>query len=314
MKRLLSFLIVASLLLCLIPESFAQINDASLVLGVGFQQKEVYAGDEHTYLNVFTISFDNHKIITAEDIPEPVDFRFFTETGAEFSSTGITISVEILESSGNYFGACNVTVTSGVAPGEYYFATSAGGYPVSPAEGQYSILTVSEAAVIDDPIVEEPVIITNAGRSLSLSDIVYINSYVNIPTTDQYNPGYICDNGGLLVFGSAVSDESGTIAAAAQSGNYIVSGLRTTKTNGQYTQRTKGIPPNQYRDTCYLRFYLKLTDDTYAYTPVIEYGVYKYCENKLASDSDASAQLKSVCTLLMQYGDAAVAYFATLNH
>jgi hypothetical protein len=102
--------------------------------------------------------------------------------------------------------------------------------------------------------------------------------------------------------------EEAATYAAAQVNGYIIPGL-IGGTGNEYAQRTNGITSVQYRNTYYMRIFLKLNDGTYIYTPLKEYGVHIYCTNKLANGSNASQALKNVCQALLDYGDYASVYF-----
>ena len=306
MKKLISLLLAISLLLCLIPAVSAEAIP-NAVTGIGTQLLPVYAGSNTVYQSVFIIDINNRELTVETGAPISNDFNysFALNENETLDYSGIQLSFSILQyEDSNYYCACNISINSSVAAGTYYFETYYGVNAIPPASGEYSVLTISEA-----PPVQETVTIADAGRSLSLSDIVYINDYARIEGTGNYSADYIRSNGGLLVFTSEISEEAATFEAA-QANGYYVQGLVGGNGN-EYAQRTKGITSVLYRNTYYLRIYLKLSDGTYIYTPLKAYGVHVYCTNKLADGSGASQGLKNVCQALLAYGDYASAYFGS---
>ena len=298
MKKLLSIILSLCLLVCLLP-TFAFAVPATAT-GISKQNAEVYSGSPATFTGVFTVYFN-----VLDEYPEGVLAANFNGLNGEMDISGITVTFSIVQNESGIIGVGNVSVSADVLPGVYYFLAFYDGLPISPTEGdsQYSKLTVSEPQAPPEP--EDPAL-SDAGRSLSLSDIVYINAYAKIVGTEVYTPEYIRANGGLLVFTQTVSEENATYENASSSG-YIQPGL-IGGTDNEYAQRTRGITSLQYRDTYYLRIYLKLQDGSYLYTPLKTYGVHVYCQNKINSEK-ASQQLKDVCQKLLAYGDAASTYF-----
>ena len=142
--------------------------------------------------------------------------------------------------------------------------------------------------------------ITDTGRTLSLEGSIYINQYVQITGFEGVD---IASSGGLLIWDHEISEEEALFGAK---GAVVKEGL--IRVGGEYAQRTDGIAARRYADKLYLRVYLEVADGVYAYGPLKEYSVQKYCENKL-SDPGSSAELKAVCAAMLHYGAAAQVYF-----
>ena len=304
MKKLFSIVLTLCLMVCLLPTHIFADGEGFSISPVSDQLVEVYAGSNATYSDVFRVVFQ-----LISDYPNADKLRAaFVDSDVR----GIDISFSITpnpDDNDEMIGFGSVTITSEAAPGIYSFLVTYDTDEIYPSDGEsrYCVLTVSQAQT-PDPSEEETLVLNDVGRSLSLSEIIYINNYARIAGTGDYTPDYIRSHGGLLVFTQSIQEENATYENASTYG-YIKPGL-IGGTDNVYAQRTNGLTSRQYRNTYYLRIYLQLQDGSYQYTELKPYGVYVYCQNK-QNDEDATQALKDVCQTLMDYGDAACRYFST---
>ena len=305
MRKQFSMLLILCLLVCLLPAN-VYADEGDFNIGpVSDQLTEIYAvSNDTTYQDVFRVVlqpiFDYPKEYLLRAVFVDPDVR------------GIDISFSIIpnpDDESEIIGIGSVSLTSEAIPGEYLFLVTYDTNEIYPSNGEdrYCVLTISQAQTPDPPE-KETLVLNDAGRSLSLSGMIYINNYARIIGTGDYTPEYIRSHGGLLVFTQEITEENATYENASTYG-YIKSGL-IGGANNEYAQRTNGLTSREYRNTYCLRIYLQLKDGSYQYTELKPYGVYVYCQNKQNND-ETSQTLKDVCQKLMEYGDAACIYFGT---
>ena len=75
-----------------------------------------------------------------------------------------------------------------------------------------------------------------------------------------------------------------------------------------YKVRSQPIPAKNMGDSLYFKVYAKLADGTYVYSIQRYYSAKLYADIMLA-DKNASANIKSLCVALMNYGAAAQSFF-----
>ena len=308
MKKLISIMLVMCFLFCLIPNASADPEDSIQTISV--QQKDIYAGTTQTVSDVFVIDFVN-PFYEVSEIPVAETFNtvFYSDLSSD-NPSGISISVTVREENNNYYGFCSVSISADVRAGTYWFSMNYGVRNVLSEEtsednptGFYSVLTILEA-----PVIESTVTITEEYRTVSLDEVIFINDYIRIQGTGEYTTEYIKSNGGLLVF-TSVPNGDYTIDSI-QSCGYIVRGL-IGGDNGLYAQRTVGLNPLQFDDEYSLRFYLKLLDNSYLYSELKPYSVNTYCINRIGRSTNPLTV--ELCQKILDYGIAAERYFAAEN-
>ena len=144
-----------------------------------------------------------------------------------------------------------------------------------------------------DDVVKVPTLTLNY-PTLSFEDQIQYNVYYTVS-----NSASIAEMG-LITFNSKLSD--GTIADAVD----VISGY--SHSDGTYMVHTNGIPGKNLGDALYFKVYAKLTDGTYAYSPVAGYNAVAYAKTVLNSDT-ASRGAKALVVAMLNYGAASQVYF-----
>lgn len=131
--------------------------------------------------------------------------------------------------------------------------------------------------------------------SLELSEEVYYNVVFDVSNPE----GVEIVEKGLITWTSEID---GTVENA----EYVIPGAIAY---GDYQMaRSQSISAKNLGEELYFKVYLKLADGSYVYSPLVNYSAKTYATRKLA-DATASAELKSLCVALMNYGAAAQNYF-----
>lgn len=107
---------------------------------------------------------------------------------------------------------------------------------------------------------------------------------------------------GLLTWSSPQT--IGTIDTAEA----VSAGATYNSENGFYCVTTPGIPAKKISDTIYFKIYIKLTDGSYLYSPLLNYSPKTYADNILASPTQTTT-LKTLVVALLNYGAEAQKYF-----
>ena len=142
------------------------------------------------------------------------------------------------------------------------------------------------------PVVKPTLGIYSVG--LSLKDEVIYNVYFTVTDTSDVVEM------GLLGFNT--QNENGTISNA----DYVTPGYTTS---GQYyVAHSNGIPAKNLGDDYYYMAYAKLSDGTYAYSPMKSYNAVKYA-NTILGNASSNAKLKAVVVAMLNYGAAAQVQF-----
>jgi hypothetical protein len=148
-----------------------------------------------------------------------------------------------------------------------------------------------------DPDYVAPVVVptlTGAGFSLSFESEILVNFYYTATNTDDVMEQ------GMLVFytdptSADIAKADDVYTGSAVSGSYFVN-------------TTRGIAAKEMGDSRYYCAFAKLSDGTYAYSPLCQYSPKKYATNMLANGT-ASAGQKALCVAMLNYGAAAQSYF-----
>ena len=143
-----------------------------------------------------------------------------------------------------------------------------------------------------DPIVAP--ILKGASFSLSFESEILVNFYYTVSDMSE-----VVEQGMLVFYTNPASAD---ISAA----NDVYSG---SIANGSlFVNTTKGIAAKYMGDYRYYAAYVKLTDGTYAYSPLYQYSPKKYATNMLSKDSTSAGQ-KALCVAMLNFGAAAQKYF-----
>jgi hypothetical protein len=146
------------------------------------------------------------------------------------------------------------------------------------------------------PIVNSEVQITDTGRTLSLSGVIYINQYVKLEGCEGID---LTQDAGLLIWKRVVTEDNALFGTE----DVLQVGLQAR--GDEYVQQSHGIAAKEYGDTIYLRVYVKNGEDTYVYGPLKEYSVRAYCDNVFANPDRAGEKLVNTCAAMLHYGAAA---------
>jgi GH25 family lysozyme M1 (1,4-beta-N-acetylmuramidase) len=148
-----------------------------------------------------------------------------------------------------------------------------------------------------DPDYVVPVVVptlTGVSFSLSFESEILINFYYTATNTDD-----VVEQGMLVFYTDPISADiakaDDVYAGSVSSGNYFVN-------------NTKGIAAKYMGDSRYYCAYAKLSNGTYAYSPLYQYSPKRYATNMLANSSTSKGQ-KALCVAMLNYGAAAQTYF-----
>lgn len=121
--------------------------------------------------------------------------------------------------------------------------------------------------------------ISDSGRSLTVSNVVFINAYAQLSGFENID---VSEKGGLLEWRNVdITDENATYATATK----ITQGLIYNAATKEYTQKTEAISSKNYSDDIYLRIYIEVSDGVYLYGPLVKYSVRQHFENKICKYS-----------------------------
>ncbi len=136
-----------------------------------------------------------------------------------------------------------------------------------------------------------------AGKSFSLSfeDEILVNFYFTVE-----NVGADAELG-MLVFHTNPGEANVAVA------DEQYTDLTYIPAAGCYLSTTDGIAAKEMGDARYYCAYAKLSDGTYAYSPLYEYSPKKYAMSRLANSDNA--EMKALCVALLNYGAEAQKYF-----
>ena len=154
-----------------------------------------------------------------------------------------------------------------------------------------------------DPNYTEPVVlptITLKYPSLSFESEVFYNVYFTATNTEDV------EEMGLITW---YNRPANTAAAIYESAEAVIPGAVYNAGANMYMVRSEGVPAKQLGDNMYIRVYAKLSDGTYAYSPVTYYNAVMYATDILAKSQ--SAEMKSLVVAMLNYGAAAQVHF---NH
>jgi hypothetical protein len=131
------------------------------------------------------------------------------------------------------------------------------------------------------------------GFSLSFENEILVNFYYEVDNTQD-----IVEQG-LLVF----YNNPGVADIAVADDVYVGS----VAANGIFANTTRGIAAKEMGDQRYYCAYAKLTDGTYAYSPLRDYSPAEYALGRI--ENSTNEKLKRLCVAMLNYGAAAQQYF-----
>jgi hypothetical protein len=141
-------------------------------------------------------------------------------------------------------------------------------------------------------VIAQPTL-TGTGFTLSFEDEILVNFYYTAENTADVTEQ------GMLVFyadpGEADISKADDIYTGSKSDGSV------------FMNTTRGIAAKEMGDERYYCAYAKLTDGTYAYSPLYQYSPQKYALSRIANSSND--KLKALCVSMLNYGAAAQNFF-----
>ena len=154
----------------------------------------------------------------------------------------------------------------------------------------------------DDSNESEPDIVTiptltAKSFSLSFESEILVNFYYAISDVTE-----VVEQGMLVFYGASTAPD-------VTKADEIYPNSLYNETTGLYTSTTAGIAAKEMGDARYYAAYAKLSDGTYAYSPLYAYSPKKYAYNMLSRASTSEKQ-KALCVAMLNYGAEAQKYFS----
>ena len=138
-----------------------------------------------------------------------------------------------------------------------------------------------------------PFAINASGFTLSFEDEILVNLYYTV-----FDSAAVTEQG-MLVFYRDPGEADISMADDVYTGS---------KSDGSvFMNTTRGIAAKYMGDERYYCAYAKLTDGTYAYSPLYQYSPQKYALGRIANSSND--KLKALCVAMLNYGAAAQDFF-----
>jgi hypothetical protein len=135
--------------------------------------------------------------------------------------------------------------------------------------------------------------LTGTGFTLSFEDEILVNFYYTAENAQD-----IAEQG-MLVFYSNPGEADIAKADDVYTGSVL--------SNGAFANTTRGIAAKEMGDERYYCAYAKLTDGSYAYSPLYSYSPEKYAKGRIQNSSNE--ELKALCVAMLNYGAAAQEFF-----
>jgi hypothetical protein len=157
---------------------------------------------------------------------------------------------------------------------------------------------VLSSGAYDPATAPEPMVVPALkGHSFSLSfeDEILVNFYYTVSdATDIAQQG-------MLVFHEDPGNAEISKADGVYEADYVAA-------SGRYIATSDGIAAKEMGDDRYYCAYARLTDGSYAYSPLYQYSPKKYAANMLGRP-DTSVKQKVLCVAMLNYGAAAQNFF-----
>ena len=160
-------------------------------------------------------------------------------------------------------------------------------------------LFLSYTAKEPDPVVKPQ--ITLKYPTLSFEGEVFYNVYYTVS-----NANVNVEDMGLLTW---YNRPANTASATYETAEEIIPGAVYNAGSNMYMVRSQGVPAKMLGDNMYIRVYAKLSDGTYAYSPVTYYSAKAYATDILKNSSNPD--MKALVVSMLNYGAAAQVHF---NH
>jgi hypothetical protein len=129
--------------------------------------------------------------------------------------------------------------------------------------------------------------------TLSFENEILLNFYYTAENTQDVTEQ------GMLVFYSDPGEADFAKANDVYTGSVL--------SNDTFANTTKGIAAKEMGDERYYCAYAKLTDGSYAYSPLYSYSPEKYAIGRIQNSSNE--ELKALCVAMLNYGAAAQEFF-----
>ena len=134
--------------------------------------------------------------------------------------------------------------------------------------------------------------------TLSFESEVFYNVYFTASNTGDV------EEMGLLTW---YNRPANTAAATYESAEAVIPGAVYNAGANVYMVRSEGVPAKQLGDNMYFRVYAKLSDGTYAYSPVTYYSAKFYADSIFGTSTNEN--MKALCVAMLNYGAAAQVHF-----
>ena len=149
------------------------------------------------------------------------------------------------------------------------------------------------------------------GASLILQDSISTNYYFSFDDYKEKVSGELADNIGLLFWSE--DDYNKYTTHEITNASYIISELKLAKDQyegqDEYSGRSNGIAAKNMIDMQYTIAYVKLEDNTYVYSDVVEYSPVVYSKAILENKELYNETMEPLVIALMNYGAAAQVRF-----
>ena len=229
-------------------------------------------------------------IIEGEAMPEDIAYTLSDENGA-ITGNALAALIEDIKPAINVMDGDIVIDVEAADPGEYVITADT-------ANGNYLLVVRTEGVLVMEKHAGR---IIDAGRTLTLDGVIYIEQYVTVEGFDDID---VAANGGMLIWDKNATGE--LTEAEAVVGHALAQNKEGLNDLGtEFHQRTDGIVTKKYADEVYLRTYVKIGKDRYVYGPLKEFSVQIYCEGRI----NKNGREKDVCIAMLHLGAEAQKYF-----
>lgn len=296
--------------------SFAYDDNTKALWGTDGSSFLTLASSNYEPKTTYTVTYDMKNIIS---------------DGASFAAEGSDYSA-ILQADAGYALPDNLGVSiGGVEFAGFFYDSSSGALMIPAADVTGNILifgaavctheryedgacsvcgkicehTAYENGFCIDCGAKEPVIevqipeITLKYPTLSFESEVFYNVYFTVANAEVN----IEDLGLLTWYNRPVN----TAAATYETAEAVIPGAVYNEGANVYMVRSEGVPAKQLGDNMYFRVYAKLSDGTYAYSPVTYYSAKFYADSIFSTSTNEN--MKALCVAMLNYGSAAQVHF-----
>lgn len=266
-------------------------NEPDISLQIG--AKLVYGSSAHIVYNGTTLQTITSKTAMFYKLPDLTWTKVTVDGVSHWESSVIAISCA--DSTGaSILSLTDIKVTGDDA------ASIAASTSDNPTDGT-TISAVVDKEVLDAVSAASTTVKAEYG-SISLLGEVVVNFYFSVSGPNTYS----VEDMGLLTWSSQPTAADATYANAMTNGK-VMAGAFYSAANGMYWAETDGISAKNLGDDIYMRAYVKVGENTYAYSQLIKYSPKLYAEDRLANSTNA--EMKALAVAMLNYGAAAQTYF-----